>query len=237
MTSATRSDSKKKPNPGVGASGGGNKGFLLALVAVFVLGAGLIAVVIGSGAGDDPDAVDQTAEVSVDGELLPEMPSVGGITNAEVDEAVGMTAPRLVGTDFDGSEVVIEADGRPKAVYFIAHWCPHCQVEVATVQGLVNSGAVPEGMDLYAVSTSVSAGRGNFPPLRWLESENWTVPTIRDTDSSEALINFGAGGFPYVVYLDGDNNVLARSSGELDANTIQAAWALTANAVSADGSE
>lgn len=236
MTSATKSGSKKKPNAGVGASSGGNKGFLLALVGIFVLGAGLIAVVIGMGAGDDPDAVDQTAEVTVEGDVLPEMPSVGGITTAEVDAAVGMTAPRLVGTNYDDSEVVIEADGRPKAVYFLAHWCSHCQVEVPTVQALIDSGAVPEGMDLYAVSTSVSAGRGNYPPLRWFESENWTVPTIRDTEGSEAYTNFGAGGFPYVVYLDGDNNVLARSSGELDAGTIQAAWALTAGGVSA-GSE
>lgn len=234
MTTAT-AGSKNKPNANVG--GGGNKGFILAIVAVCLIGAALVAVVIGSGAGDDPDAVDQTADVAVEGEALPQMPSVGGITTAEVDEAIGLTAPRLVGTDFDGSEVVIEADGRPKAVYFIAHWCSHCQVEVPAVQGLVDSGAVPEGMDLYAVSTSVSAGRGNHPPLRWLEDENWTVPTIRDTENSEALISYGSGGFPYVVYLDGDNNVLARSSGELDTAGIQAAWALTAGEVTAAGSE
>ncbi len=213
-------------------SSGGNKGFILALVAVCILGAGLIAVVISSGAGDDPDAVAATADVTVEGDILPQMPSVGGVTSAANDEAVGLTAPRLVGTDFDDNEVVIEADGRPKAVYFVAHWCPHCQVEVPTVQGLIDAGLQPEGMDIYGVSTSVNAGSTNYPPNRWLESdEGWNVTTMRDNEDSEALINYGAGGFPYVVYLDGDNTVLARSAGELDEATIQQAWALTAAGV------
>ncbi len=218
------------------SSGGGSRGFLLAIVAVCILGAGLIAFVISSGAGDDPDAVDATAPVTVEGDLLAQMPSVGGVTNAANDEAIGQVAPRLVGTDFDGNEVVIEADGRPKAIYFVAHWCPHCQVEVPTVQALIDEGKLPEGMDVYGVSTSVNAGSSNYPPNRWLEgAEGWDVPTMRDSEDSEALINYGAGGFPYVVYLDGDNTVLARSSGELDSGTIEQAWALTAGAVASAG--
>ncbi|MEZ5377974.1 MAG: thioredoxin fold domain-containing protein [Acidimicrobiales bacterium] len=210
-------------------AGGGSRGFLIAIVAICILGAGLIAVVIGSGAGNDPDAVDATSAVTIEGDALPAMPNVGGLTSSDNDSAIGMTAPRLVGTDFADNEIVIEADGRPKAVYFVAHWCPHCQVEVPVVQELIDAGSLPEGMDVYGVSTSVSAGRGNYPPNRWLDStEGWGVTTMRDTESSEALQSYGAGGFPYVVYLDGDNKVLARSSGELGSAAIAAAWQITA---------
>ncbi len=214
------------------SSGGGSRGFILAIVAVCMLGAGLIAVVISTGAGDDPDAVETTAPVTIEGDILPQMPSVGGVTNASNDDAIGQTAPRLVGTDFDGNEVVIEADGRPKAVYFVAHWCSHCQAEVPVVASLIDQGKLPEGMDVYGVSTSVNAGQGNYPPNRWLDgADGWNVTTMRDSEENEALINFGAGGFPFVVYLDGDNTVLARSAGELDSAGIEQAWALTAGGV------
>ncbi len=217
------------------SGGGGSKGFILAIVAVCIIGAGLIAVVISGGASNDPDAVEPNAAVAVEGDLLPPMSSAGGVTNTSNDEAIGQVAPRLVGTDFAGNEVVIEADGRPKAVYFVAHWCPHCQVEVPTVQGLIDDGKLPDGMDVYGVSTSVSAGRSNYPPNRWLSGDRgWDVPTMRDSVENDALINYGGGGFPYAVYLDGDNKVLARSSGELGAPTIEQVWALTAGEVSSD---
>ncbi len=210
-----------------------NKGFILAIVAICILGAAAVAIVATSGAGSsDPDSVVQTAPVSIEGDALPQMPEVGGLTTAANDEAVGMVAPKLVGTDFEGNEVVIEADGRSKAVYFLAHWCVHCQAEAPRVQALIDAGSQPEGMDVYAVSTSVSAGRGNYPASKWLETGvGWTSPIMRDTESGEALVSYGAGGFPFVVYLDGNNTVLARSSGELDEAAIAAAWQLTASGV------
>lgn len=42
---------------------------------------------------------------------------------------------------------------------------------------------------------------------------------------------YGAGGFPYAVYLDGENRVLARSSGELGSGGIQQLWEATAASV------
>src|SRR5680860_677016 len=68
------------------------------------------------------------------------------ITNAEtsgdalqpfstgLDSAVGTPAPTMTGTALDGESIKIEpGDGTPKAIVFLAHWCPHCQREVPVV--------------------------------------------------------------------------------------------------------
>lgn len=200
------------------------KWFLFAIIGVFIVGGLGVAVAISRGGADDPDNFPASAAVQIDGDPLPALAQGGGITSGQPDDAVGMTAATLTGEDFLGETVTIEADGRPKAVYFIAHWCPHCQDEVPLVQGLINAGQVPEGIDIYSVSTAIRPASGNFPPYSWLEDEGWTPPVMLDTEVSDALVAYGAGGFPYVVYLDGDNKVLFRTTGSLDAATTTELW-------------
>ncbi|MEL6984409.1 MAG: hypothetical protein AAFO29_18425, partial [Actinomycetota bacterium] len=113
------------------------------------------------------------------------------------------------------------------------HWCPHCQREGPQVQSLIEAGRVPADLDIYAVSTAVDRGRGNFPVSSWLEDEGFTPTTMRDDAASSALVAFGNGGFPYAVYVDADNNLLARSSGELGADAIASLWELTATSPTA----
>lgn len=206
-----------------------NYGFILVVVGIIVLG--LLAVaVLATNRGGDSVAVteEQTAAVEIDGAGLTVMPEGVNIGTAANDPAVGLTAPSLTATDFEGKEITIGADGRPKAVYFLAHWCPHCQAEVGLVQELIDNGGLPDGLDLYAVSTAVDEGRGNYPPQSWLLDEGFEPITVRDDGASSAFTAFGGSGFPYVVYLDGENRLLARSAGQLDAETITNLWVETA---------
>jgi hypothetical protein len=53
---------------------------------------------------------------------------------------------------------------------------------------------------------------------------------MRDDDDSSALLAYGGSGFPYVVYLDGENRVVARSAGELGRDGIVALWNQTVGA-------
>lgn len=207
------------------------KWFMFAILAIFVLGGLGVAAAVSLGGGDDIDGLLSTAPVEVSGEPLLPM-SAGGVTTAETDPAAGMVAPDLVGTDFFGEEVSITADGTPKIIYFVAHWCPHCQREVPSVVELVEQGLVPEGVDIYTVSTAVDATRGNHPPSVWLDEEGWEFPVIRDNGDSAAYAAYGAAGFPYTVYLDGENKVLFRSSGSLDQATTLQLWGLTAASAS-----
>ena len=52
----------------------------------------------------------------------------------ESDPAVGQLAPSAFGVDLlTGETVQITPVGRSLVVVFFAHWCPHCQREVATL--------------------------------------------------------------------------------------------------------
>lgn len=206
------------------------KGFILAIAAILIVGLAAVAFFVtsrGEGAAT-AEAGEQVADVAIEGSGLSPMPSGVSLTDASTDPSFGQPIPTLTGTDFDGNEVVIANDGSPKVIYFLAHWCPHCQREVPQVQNLIDAGRVPDGLDIYAVSTAVDRGRGNFPVSSWLEEEGFTPTVVRDDAASSALVSFGNGGFPYAVYVDADNNVLARSSGELGADAIASLWELTA---------
>jgi thiol-disulfide isomerase/thioredoxin len=155
-------------------------------------------------------------EVTVSGEELPVYIS------GQEDPAIGMTAPDIGGVGFDGTPVSIDnGDGTPKAIVFLAHWCPHCQAEVPRVQAWLDGGGGVEGVEIMSVSTSMNSGQENYPPSEWLEREGWTPPVIRDDTATSALTAYGSGGFPYWVFVDGEGNVVRRSGGELDVAVLE----------------
>lgn len=173
---------------------------------------------------------EQFAPVQVVGESLEPMPGQIPVTEAENDPAIGELAPDVTGTSFDGTPVTITADGTARVIMFVAHWCPHCQREIPAVKALIDAGAVPEGLEIVVVSTAVREGDPNFPPQAWFEDEQWPGPIMRDSAEFEALFAFGAGGFPFSVYLDSNHRVVARSAGELPEDIIRQIWLATADA-------
>lgn len=196
----------------------GSPVFLLTVVGIAVVGLAVIAFAAtrdrGSGASDSAASA---APVEIVGDALPQR------GDGDKDPAVGLEIPELSGTDLDGAPLKIEADGKPKAIYFVAHWCPHCQDEVPVVQDLIDEDKQPESLDIYAVSTWVDEGRGNYPPSQWLSDEGFTPPVLSDSGESEAFQAFGGTGFPYVLYVDADNKVVSRSAG-LPADEIVERW-------------
>lgn len=171
-----------------------------------------------------PETV-EFARVAVIGDSLPSAPADDG-----ADPATGLVAPELQGIDFDGDSVTIGNDGRAKAVVFVAHWCPHCQAEVPVLADLVAEGAKPPELDLYVVSTAVYQDRENFPPSQWLKESGLEANLMVDSEDFDGLVSFGAGGFPFTVYLDTENRVLRRTQGTADSETIKALWLDTAGA-------
>lgn len=216
--------------------------FLISILGVVVLGFLAIAFFATQG-GDETTAsdipigtdIDATAPVTVEGDALPtvEGAAVFGDTS---DPAVGLTAPTITGTDFSGEEITIAPDGRPKVVYFLAHWCSHCNNEVPQIVDLLEEGSKPDGVDIYAVSTAVLEDQANYPPNNWLSFGGWTEPVMRDSETQEALVSFGAGGFPYAVYLDGDHTVISRSAGEMGKDAILESWNIVADVAASTAS-
>lgn len=198
---------------------------VLALVAVLLTRGGDEEVEAGSGAEAAQNASQETATVTVQGSDLPAYPeSATLLADPATDPAVGETIPTLTGQSFDGSEVVVDpSDGTPKVIVFLAHWCPHCQAEVPLIQEWIDEGNLPDGVEVVAVSTAVSADRPNYPPSRWLASEGWEPTVLLDDESGTAATSFGLTGFPYFVMVDGDGKVVQRGSGEVPIADFDAA--------------
>ena len=186
-----------------------NRGLLVAIALVAAIAA-VLALLMTRGEGQS-DGVNQAAkgDPHVTGDAL------AAYDRGTRDGAITKQAPEVRGVDFDGVAVEIANDGRPKVIVFLAHWCPHCQAELPRVQAWVDSGAKPDGVDLYAVPTWIDASRPNHPPDAWLEREGWTSPVLVDTNDAVADA-FGVGGVPFWVFLKSDGTVALRMSGEIN---------------------
>jgi thiol-disulfide isomerase/thioredoxin len=175
-------------------------------VAVLAIG---VAVISQLGKGESSGQ--QTQPVVVEGTALPAF-----VVGSESDAAVGQVPPTLEGKSFDGTPITIDpGDGQPKVVIFAAHWCPHCQAEVPRIVEWQQAGLLPDGVDVYGVSTGTTSTRPNYPPSAWLEREGWPFPTMADAADNVAAQAWGLSSYPFFVVLDADGKVVQRASGEL----------------------
>ncbi|HEX7131949.1 MAG TPA: TlpA disulfide reductase family protein [Iamia sp.] len=195
-------------------------------IPVFALAVGVLVVVLVVAAvvlavGGDEDS----------GTLAPGDQAFGDVTatgaplaeyddEAEEDPAVGQPAPKLVGETPSGDPVTIDPADGPMVVAFLAHWCPHCQAEVPRIVDLAGGSDEIEGVPFAAVLTGSDPALDNFPPGEWLADEGWPAPAMVDTEPESggipvAFASYGVAGYPFLVAIDADGNVAARSSGEL----------------------
>lgn len=137
------------------------------------------------------------------------------------DPAVGRPIPEVDGASFDGTPVTIKADGKPKLIIFLAHWCPHCQAEVPVVQAWIDANGMPAGVEMMSVVTAIDQNRPNYPPDAWLARERWQVPVIVDADNQVAGL-YGLTAFPYWVAAGADGTVAQRLTGELTPEQLDA---------------
>jgi len=188
---------------------------ILPVVALVV--AGLVAVGVallaGGDEGDGGGDVLATAEVTVRGDPLP--PLADG-----PDPAVGSPAPGLEGVSEQGNPTTVEPTGEPTLLAFLAHWCPHCQAELPRLVDLAEEGAL-DGVRTIAVLTGTDESRPNYPPAAWLEREGWAGEVLLDDADQPAAAAYGLTSYPFLVLLDADGEVIARSAGELGAAGLQ----------------
>lgn len=197
---------------------------VLAAGALLVLVLAVIAVVATAGGdgGDDGggtgnETSHETAAVDVTGDPLADFPG-----NDAEDPAVGMPAPEVTGSNFAGEPAGAGGAGEAQLILFLAHWCPHCQREVPVIVDWLAEAGMPEGVALRAVSTGVNEAAPNFPPSAWLAEEDWPVATLADDAASSAAEAFGLTAYPFFVAVDAAGNVVARASGELGVDALEA---------------
>ncbi len=179
---------------------------VVALVAVIAIGVALLSS--GGDDGADGDAL-ATAGITVRGEALPEF--AGGGT----DPAVGTPAPTLEGVSYDGTPLDVDFEGNePTLLAFLAHWCPHCQAELPNLVTMAEQGQLDDVRPVI-VATGTDESAPNYPPGPWIEDEGWKGNVILDDEGYSAGSAYGLAGYPYLVLVDGDGDVIARASGEL----------------------
>ena len=159
-----------------------------------------------SPAGDAPEVSD----AAVTGTPLPRFDP-----ELAADPAVGMAAPTITASGFDDTERTLDfGDGEPAVLLFVAHWCPHCQAEVTALSGWFKENGVPDDVRIVTISTGVDPGAPNYPPSAWLLREEWPVPVLRDSSTTDLAAGYGLSAFPYLVIVDGDGEVVTRLAGE-----------------------
>lgn len=181
-------------------------------VAVLVLIGIAVALAGESGSSDDRPAV---APIVVGGTPLP------AHTGGAADPAVGQPLPALVGSNPDQEQVEVAPGDGPTVVAVLAHWCPVCQREVPVLVDLAAEGAF-DGIRLVGLLSDSDRARPNFPPAAWLDDEGWPGDVLLDSDELDGAQALGTSGYPFLVYLDADGTVVARTSGEVPAETIEA---------------
>ena len=201
--------------------------FVIAAVLVVIAVAAVLAIVLTRDSDDDGGASATTSApttdggddivygtVTVEGEPLPEY-------EGDPDAAVGMTPPTMIGTTYDGTPLkIVPGEGGPMMVVFLAHWCPHCNAEVPVLMEWRDSGAIPEDLQIFGVSTAVTDTRPNFPPDEWFADFGWDWPTMADDAQATAFRAYGGPSFPYFVLVGADGTVKARGRGELPVEAL-----------------
>ena len=194
-------------------------------IAVVVALAAVAAIVSQRDAGSsNTSSTPQTQPVVVTGAALPTYTGDG------TDPAIGKTIPTVAGRSFDGTPIVVANDGKPKVLLFVAHWCPHCQREVPLLAPDLRSHPLPKGVEMVTISTGVNASAPNYPPSAWLARVHWPTPIMADDAQSDAANALGLSAYPYFVFVDANNRVVARTSGEITLTQFRAYVAQLATA-------
>lgn len=197
--------------------GGNSRPWLIPVVVIAVLAVGILAVILARSSSTSEDAANDpstTAEPpTISGASLPKFP------DAPPDPAVGKAMPIFKGEDTTGKPLTVGPNGKPRVIIYLAHWCPHCQAEVKTMTPWLTQNN-PSDVDIQAVTTALDPKAPNYPPGSWLKREGWPIPTLVDT-SNEVAEASGLSGYPFWVFVDANNNVTKRTSGEMTPEQFQ----------------
>ena len=238
MANRQRAEARRKAAAkaarGGGGGGGGSAPWLWIGVALAAVVAVVLVVVLVTGGGDDDPAAGDTTvatnpasnfpdsqPVEVDGDAL-----FTYNPDAPLDEAVGVTAPILVGKNFQGDTITVDAAANGATMLvFLAHWCPHCNAEIPRLLDWKTLGDVPDELNVIGVATANSPNSVNYPPADWFSNKGWSWPVLVDESQGDGVAGvaasaMGASAWPYIVIIGADGKVKVRVSGEKSIDEI-----------------
>ena len=230
MANRQRAEARRKA--AAKAGDGSSKVWMWATIGVVVVIA-VVGIVIATGGSDSKakpadgstlttvaTGIPDSQPVTVKGDKLPDFQTSGA------DASIGLTAPTVDGLTFNSQKITIDPGKGAYMVVFLAHWCPHCNVEVPRLLNWKHSGQVPSGLNVIGVATAVSKSSVNYPPATWFSNKGWEWPVLVDEAQGDgaagkAAAAFGATGWPYMVLVGADGKVKVRLSGEVQIADLQ----------------
>jgi len=212
----------RRRRPPTGGSASSNRWIVWGVLGVIALVAVIAVVVVAASGGGNDQAAKKPAKFQTAPQLTATGTSLPQFDSTTRDTAVGMTAPTLDSVNFAGQSVQVGgATGKPYALVFLAHWCPHCQAEVPRLVSLAK-GAQIAGVDVVGIPTATTDQAVNYPPSAWLAREQWPFPVLLDTAKGKAGQAYGLSAFPYFVFVDAQGKVAGRTSGEMEPEQVEA---------------
>lgn len=193
----------------------GTSGKTIAIaVGIVLVAAALLFAAFGLGDDTDSDAptLDEVAgSPTVEGDALPQLPD-------GADPAVGAPAPRVEGADFDGEPVEIDPE-QPTIVVFMASWCPACDADLPELTELLESGELPDDVEVISVSTSHAPDRPNWPPQDWFADAGYPGDIVVDDADGTIATAYGMSATPFWAFLQ-DGQVVGRAAGQLPMDAV-----------------
>jgi len=163
------------------------------------------------------DAGNAYGVVTVSGSTLPLF------QQGSLDTAVGLAIPEIRGADFAGNEYTISANGHPKLIVALAHWCPYCQEALPVYSEWYASAQLPDGLEVFMLTVFTTPDRGNYPPGPWLAEEAWSGPLLADDAAGTMANALGIASVPYNLLVAPDGTVVTRATGGLSAEQLDSA--------------
>ncbi|MEO6866837.1 MAG: TlpA disulfide reductase family protein [Gaiellales bacterium] len=184
------------------------------IVVVLVIIAGVVAIVVTSPTETTKTAVSAAADAPVYGDIDINGKDLPGYTQG-TDAAEGKPVPAITGRGMKNQTTELVEKGEPTVIMVMAHWCPHCNVELPKVLDWSKKEGKTKGVRLVALSTAAQKGQADFPPGEWLAKEGWKFDVIFDDEADSASETLGVKGYPFVIFVDKDGKVSKRASGEM----------------------
>ena len=157
---------------------------------------------------DDTASAAPTDGAAVDG--LPRLVS------GSSDTAVGLVISNISGQEYYTGETNTYSanDGKARAWFVWAHWCPYCQQEMPLVADWVTTQAEAHpNMEVVSITTAIDPSASN-PLEPYLDAGEYPFPVLVDRDGTLSA-QLGVNAFPFWVFTAPDGSVLGRTAGLL----------------------